>query len=79
MPHNRFKILNKTLLLSVVTSQLVLAGGDIVPVEEAVTLPAVSEASTFFNNVTANGEILQDMNLWIRTMQNLMQKHSPIA
>ncbi|MCO4844607.1 MAG: alginate export family protein [Sulfurovum sp.] len=57
MSYNRFKILNKTLLLSVVTSQLVLAGGDIAPVEEAVIAPTASGAYTFFNSVTANGEI----------------------
>lgn len=50
------KFLNRTLLLSVVTSQLILAGGKIEPAQEGATVPA-AEAFTFFNNVTAHGEI----------------------
>lgn len=50
------KFLNRTLLLSIVTSQLILAGGEIEPIQKSVAAP-VAEAFTFFNNVTAKGEI----------------------
>ena len=48
------------MMLSVVTSSLILAGGDIVPVKPVVETQAVTqtaEAFTFFNHVKANGEI----------------------
>ena len=48
------KFLNRTLLLSAVTSQLILAGGEIEPVQVATP---VAEAFTFLSNITAQGEI----------------------
>ncbi len=48
--------MKRIMMLSVVTSSLILAGGDIAPVEKVVVAPT-AEAFTFFNNVTAKGEI----------------------
>ena len=48
--------MKRIMMLSVVTSSLILAGGDIAPVEEVVVAPT-AEAFSFFNNVTAKGEI----------------------
>ena len=45
------------MMLSVVTSSLILAGGDIAPVEPTVEATPTVEAFTFFNNVKAKGEI----------------------
>ncbi len=51
--------MKKTLLLSVVASTLIMAGGDIAPVEpvKEVASPQVEDGYTFFNNVKAKGEI----------------------
>ena len=48
--------MKRIMMLSVVTSSLILAGGDIAPVEVEAVAPT-AEAFTFFNNVTAKGEI----------------------
>ena len=51
--------MKRVIMLSMVTSSLVLAGGDIVPTEpivEVATSPT-AETFTFFNNVKAKGEI----------------------
>jgi hypothetical protein len=53
--------MKRIIILSVVTSSFILAGGDIAPAEVKVVAPTVapspSNAFTFFNNVTAKGEI----------------------
>jgi len=49
--------MKRIMMLSVVTSSIILAGGDIAPVEVATTVTPTAEAFTFFNNVTAKGEI----------------------
>ena len=51
--------MKRIVILSVVASTMIMAGGDIAPVEPVVEAPAPVAASgyTFFNNVKANGEI----------------------
>jgi len=50
--------MKRIMMLSIVTSNLILAGGNIAPVEvETVAVAPTAEAFTFFNNVTAKGEI----------------------
>jgi hypothetical protein len=46
--------MKKTLLLSVVASTMIMAGGDIAPVEPEVAVPAVAEASTWDFNGQAS-------------------------
>jgi len=48
--------MKRIVILSVVASTMIMAGGDIAPVEPVVEAPAAS-GFTFFNNVTAKGEI----------------------
>ena len=48
--------MKRIVILSVVVSTMIMAGGDIAPVESVVEAPTVS-GFTFFNNITAKGEI----------------------
>ena len=45
--------MNKTLLLSVLTSTLIMAGGDITPVEPMIQTPVVEEVTNSFNPAIA--------------------------
>jgi len=47
--------MKKTLLLSVIASTMIMAGGDIVPVEPVVETPAVVETSTWKNEMGIYG------------------------
>jgi len=49
--------MKKTLLLSVVASTMIMAGGDIAPVAPVETAAPASTDFLIFNNITANGEI----------------------
>jgi len=56
---NKEDKMKRIVILSVVASTMIMAGGDIAPVEPVVEAPAPVATSgyTFFNNVKANGEI----------------------
>ncbi len=56
MSFAKSKVLQKALLLSVVGSQIIFAGGDVNPVKEAV-FASVAESFSFISNVQAHGEL----------------------
>ena len=49
--------MKRIVILSVVASTMIMAGGDIAPVEPVVETPVAASGFTFFNNVKAKGEI----------------------
>ena len=49
--------MKRIVILSVVASTMIMAGGDIAPVEPVVEAPVAASGYTFFNNVKAKGEI----------------------
>ena len=49
--------MKRIVMLSVVASTMIMAGGDIAPVEPVVEAPVEVSGFTFFNNVKAKGEI----------------------
>jgi len=49
--------MKRIVMLSVVASTMIMAGGDIAPVEPVVEAPAPTSEFTLFNNVKAKGEI----------------------
>ncbi len=55
----RTRTMKKIVLLSAVASTIIMAGGDITPMEhtEEKQLPKMEQPYTFFNNVAAKGEI----------------------
>ncbi len=56
MSFTQSKVFKKALLLSVVSSQIIFAGGEINPVEETALAP-ITESFSFLSNVQAHGEL----------------------